>query len=81
MTRSLWHVLLLVLSSFLHAQDATVRGVVNVLHHSKNKSGSADVVIWLTNAQTKETVLLEPPRDCSHTGLYRRLRGQWKRWL
>lgn len=56
MTRSRLPAILLVLSSFLHAQDANVRGVVNVLHHSRNKSGSADVVLWLTNMQTKETV-------------------------
>jgi plastocyanin len=56
MTRSCLPALLFVLGTFSNAQDATVRGMVNVLHHSKNKSGSGDVVIWLTNTHTKETV-------------------------
>jgi plastocyanin len=56
MTRSYLPALILVLGTFLNAQDATVRGVVNVLHHSKNKSGSADVVVWLTSMGTKEAV-------------------------
>jgi plastocyanin len=30
------------------AQDATVRGKVTVLHHSKNEAGSSNVVVWLT---------------------------------
>jgi plastocyanin len=47
--------LILVLSTFLTAQDATVQGVVNVLHHSKNQSGSSDVVVWLTSTRTTET--------------------------
>jgi plastocyanin len=53
MTRPYLPALLFVLSSFLSAQDATVRGTVNVLHHSKTDSGSSDVVVWLTG--TKET--------------------------
>jgi hypothetical protein len=56
MTRSCLPALLFVLVTFSNAQDVTVRGVVNVLHHSKSKSGSSDVVIWLTNVQTKVTV-------------------------
>ena len=55
MTRSHLPTLLLVLGTFLNAQNATVRGVVNVLYHSKNKTGSADVVIWLTSTRTKES--------------------------
>ncbi len=56
MTRSHLPALILVLSSFLTAQDATVRGRVNVLPQTKNISGGADVVIWLTSTQSKETV-------------------------
>jgi plastocyanin len=36
------------------AQDATVRGIVNVLQHAKSESGNSDVVVWLTNESTKE---------------------------
>jgi Polysaccharide lyase family 4, domain II len=32
----------------LWAQDATVRGAVQVLHHSEREMGSGDVVVWLT---------------------------------
>jgi plastocyanin len=35
----------------LNAQDITFRGRVDVVHRSRNKSGSADVVVWLTPAQ------------------------------
>ena len=48
MLRFLLQVLILALSSLMAAQDATVRGTVNVLHHASNASGSADVIIWLT---------------------------------
>jgi plastocyanin len=55
MTRFHLPALILVLSStFLTAQDGNVKGAVNVLHHSKNDSGSADVVVWLTSTRTKE---------------------------
>jgi len=56
MTRFHLPALILVLSTFLTAQDGNVQGVVNVLHHSKNDSGSADVVVWLTSTHTKEKV-------------------------
>jgi len=56
MTRAYLSALILVLSSSLTAQEATVRGMVNVLHHSKRESGSADVVVWLTSTRTQETV-------------------------
>jgi plastocyanin len=56
MIRSYLPVVLFVLGTFSNAQDVTVRGVVNVFHHSKSKSGSGDVVIWLTNTHAKETV-------------------------
>ena len=61
MIRSYLPALLFVLATFSNAQDVTVRGVVNVLHHSKSKSGSADVVVWLTSTSTRETVSPGPP--------------------
>lgn len=48
--------LLLVLSSFLAAQDATVRGTVKVLRHGKAESSNGDVVIWLTSTDSKQPV-------------------------
>lgn len=61
MVRSCLPAMILVLSSLLTAvhataQEATVRGSVSVLHHSRSASASADVVIWLTSARSKETV-------------------------
>jgi plastocyanin len=50
----LFIVLLLLGSSGLVAQSATLRGRVNVVHLSKHKAGSADVVIWLTPAQPQQ---------------------------
>jgi hypothetical protein len=44
-------VLLFVLSSLLAAQEATVHGRVDVLHHSRHESGSGDVVVWLSTAR------------------------------
>lgn len=38
----------------LAAQNATLRGRVNVVHLSKHKAGSADVVIWLTPAEPQQ---------------------------
>ena len=48
MIRFLLALLPLVLSSFLMAEEATVRGSVNVVHRSRNESGSGDVVVSLT---------------------------------
>lgn len=39
----------------LSAQDITFRGRVDVIHRSRNKSGSADVVVWLTPMRPGET--------------------------
>ena len=39
----------------LAAQDVTLRGRVDVIHRSRHKSGSADVVVWLTPVQPLET--------------------------
>lgn len=49
-------VLFLALSTFLSAQDSTVRGKVNVLYRTKGEASNADTVVWLTNVRTKETV-------------------------
>lgn len=37
-----------VLVGGLRAQDATVRGRVQILHQSESETGSGDVVVWLT---------------------------------
>jgi plastocyanin len=47
-------VLALALNSFSVAQDATVRGTVTVVQHSRNESGNSDVVVWLTNLHARE---------------------------
>jgi plastocyanin len=46
---------LLILGSQATAQDATIRGHIDVIHHSKHESGSADVVVWLTPDRAGET--------------------------
>jgi plastocyanin len=56
MSRSYLPALLIALSSFLTAQDATVRGTVDLIHHIKNESGSSDVIVWLTPVRSTETV-------------------------
>jgi len=40
--------LTLALGRLAAGQDITIHGRVNVIHHFKNKSGSANVVVWLT---------------------------------
>lgn len=47
---------ILALSSFSTAQDATVQGNVNVLRHSRSESGNADAVVWLAAIRTKDAV-------------------------
>ena len=42
---------ILSVSGCLAAQDVSFRGRVDVVHRSKRKSGSADVVVWLTPLQ------------------------------
>lgn len=42
-------------------QDVTFRGRVEVLHHSKNESGSSNVVVWLTPATPAEVLLPTHP--------------------
>jgi hypothetical protein len=49
-------VILLCVVGCLAAQDVTFRGRVDVVHRSKHKSGSSDVVVWLTPTQH-----VEPP--------------------
>jgi plastocyanin len=48
--------LILLLSISACAQDAGVRGTINVVHHSKNESGNSDVVIWLTDVHARGNV-------------------------
>jgi plastocyanin len=60
MTRAYFSASIILLSSFLCAQDASVHGTVNVLHHSKSEpvssSSSSDVVIWLTDIHANGNV-------------------------
>ena len=60
MNRAYLPAVVIALSGLLTAQDATIRGQANVLHHSKNESGSADVVVWLTSPRTNDTVSSRP---------------------
>jgi plastocyanin len=52
--------MLIALSSSLAAQEGAVRGKVNVIHRSKDESGSADVVVWLTPKGSSGPVLPGP---------------------
>jgi hypothetical protein len=45
----------------LAAQDLTFRGQVAVVHRSSRKSGSADVVVWLTPTHPVESAISSPP--------------------
>jgi len=56
MLRSYLPALVIALSSFLTAQDATVRGTVDLIHHSRSESGSSDVIVWLTPVHSNEIV-------------------------
>jgi plastocyanin len=40
---------LMLVCACMAAQDGTLRGRVDVVHRSKHKTGSADVVVWLTS--------------------------------
>ncbi len=53
-------VFILAACACLTAQETTFRGRVDVVHRSKHKSGSADVVIWLTPLQPPATVPAAP---------------------
>jgi len=52
--------MIMILCSLLIAQEATVRGTVNVLHPSRSEAGSADVVVWLSSVNGKDTVAPGP---------------------
>lgn len=52
--------LLVSLTGLLSAQEASVRGSVEVLHHSEAASGNADVVVWLSPAQGISSVPSSP---------------------
>jgi plastocyanin len=45
----------------LAAQDLTLRGKVTVVHRSSHKSGSADVVVWLTPTHPVDSAITGPP--------------------
>src|SRR5580704_860999 len=60
MRRLRWMPFLLFACGCLPAQDVTFRGRVDVVHRSKHKSGSAEVVVWLTPAQPQATVPAAP---------------------
>jgi plastocyanin len=45
----------------LSAQDLAFRGKVEVVHRSSRKSGSGDVVVWLTPAHPVESAISTPP--------------------
>jgi plastocyanin len=60
MRRLRWMPFLLFACGCLPAQDVTFRGRVDVVHRSKHKSGSAEVVVWLTPAQPQATVPTAP---------------------
>src|ERR1700757_1073337 len=47
--------------SSLAAQDLTLRGKVTVVHRSSHKSGSADVVVWLTPTHPVDSAITDPP--------------------
>lgn len=49
-------VLIFLACGYVAAQDVTFRGRVDVVHRSKHKSGSSDVVVWLTPAQPQSTM-------------------------
>ena len=52
MRRSRWIASLLFFTcARLAAQDVMFRGRVDVVHHSKHRSGNSEVVVWLTPAQ------------------------------
>jgi plastocyanin len=47
--------------SALAGQGLTVQGKVTVIHRSHQKSGSADVVVWLTPSHQAEAIVSSPP--------------------
>ena len=52
--------LVLFACGFVSAQEVTFRGRVDVVHRSKHKSDSADVVVWLTPVPARETTRPSP---------------------
>jgi hypothetical protein len=50
-----WIAFCLLACGWLAAQDATLHGRVDVVHRSKHKSGSSEVVVWLTPFQPQAT--------------------------
>jgi plastocyanin len=60
MRRMRWMAFLLFACGCLAAQEVTFRGRVDVIHRSKHRSGSSEVVIWLTPVQPQATVPVAP---------------------
>lgn len=58
--RRVGFLLLLICGSAL-AQDVGLRGRVDVIHRSKHKAGSSDVVVWLIPSKPSETNVAAPP--------------------
>lgn len=61
MRRALFPALLVAFSGLLWAQEANVRGSVEVLHRSESEAGNGEVVVWLTPAQAAGPVSSGPP--------------------
>jgi plastocyanin len=55
-----WMAFLLFACGCLAAQEVTFRGRVDVIHRSKHRSGSSEVVVWLTPAQPQATAVAAP---------------------
>jgi plastocyanin len=60
MLRAYLPLLLIAWSSFLAAQDALVRGTVNVVHRAAVASGNSNVIVWLTPIRSNGTVAPGP---------------------
>jgi plastocyanin len=52
---------ILLICGTLAAQDLTFRGKVDVVHRSSHKTGSGDVVVWLTSAHPVQSVAASAP--------------------
>jgi plastocyanin len=53
--------LIIIVPAFMAAQDITARGRVSVIHASKEKSGSGNVVVWLTPTFRQSAPALPSP--------------------
>jgi plastocyanin len=60
MLRTCTLLLLIASSTCLSAQDALVRGTVNVMHRAASAAGNSDVIVWLTPRQSHGAVAPGP---------------------